>query len=368
MKITIATGIYAPETGGPATFLSEFVPLLKKNGWKVDVITYGAPRKGAVTISRDNPVRWYSFYRAVLKSARDSDVIFTTDTFSSGLPAARAAKRLGKRLIVRFVGDSAWENSRNFDWTDEPFEVFQKRKYSWKIELFRKFQRFVLSRADILTVSKYLASLLKKWGFKCVVIPNAVSPIKLPAKTVLRKKLDFDKKFVLLNVGRITKYKGVDKIVRLCAKLRKEIPELLLVVVGDGPALNDAKLVSEKEMVTHIVRFVGKQDAVETRKLMKASDVLVLNSEYEGMSHTLLEAMSVECPVVASSVCGNPELVKNRGLLFEYDNMDELKENILKLYKEPSVGEKLAEKALKQLPKREDVDKKLLSYIGAGGK
>ncbi len=366
MKITIATGIYAPETGGPATFLKDFVPLLKKNGWKVDVITYGAPRAGVVAIARENPVRWYSFYRAVLRSARDSDIIFTTDTFSSGLPAARAAKKIGKRLIVRFVGDSAWENSRNFDWTEDPFEIFQKKKYGWNVELFRKFQRFVLSRAEIITVSNYLQALLKKWGFKSTVIPNAVSPLKLPVKSVLRKKLGFDKKFVLINVGRITKYKGVDKIVRLCAKLRKEIPELLLVVVGEGPALNDAKKASEEELITHIVQFVGKKDSVETRTLMKASDVLVLNSEYEGMSHTLLEAMSVECPVVASDVCGNPELVRNRGILFEYDNMEELKDAILKLYKDPIFAKKLVEKALKQLPKREDVDKKLLAYINGG--
>ncbi len=364
MKITIATGIYQPDIGGPATFLREFVPFLKKSGWTVDVITYGAPRKDAVAISHDNPIKWWSFYRAVIKSARDADVIFATDTFSSGWPAARAARKLKKRLVTRFVGDAAWEIARSNEWTQDPFEVFQKKKYDWKIEFFRKTQKKVLQRSDVITVSHFLELLLKKWGIKSTVIPNAVSEIKLPAKNVLRKKFEFDKKFVVLNVGRITQYKGVDKIIRMCASLRKEVPELLLVVVGDGPAFFDAEKAAHEENISHMVRFEGRKDENETRALMKAADVLVLNSEYEGMSHTLLEAMSVECPIIASDVCGNPELVKGRGLLFEYNNMDELKECILKYCKDPSLSKKFIAKA-KQLPKREEIDKKYLAFLKA---
>ncbi|MEM3154017.1 MAG: glycosyltransferase family 4 protein [Candidatus Woesearchaeota archaeon] len=362
MKITIATGIYPPDIGGPATFLREFVPFLRKNGWKVEIITYGEPRKDAVAISHDNPVKWWSFYRAVLKSARDSDVIFATDTFSAGWPASRAAIKLRKRLVVRFVGDAAWEIARSNGWTDDPFEVFQKKKYDWKIEWLRRVQRKVLYRADVITVSHFLESILKKWGIKSVVVPNAVSPVNLPSKKILRKKFGFDNKFVVLNVGRITRYKGVDKIIRMCAKLRKDIPELLLVVVGDGPAFFDAQKAAHEENVSHIVRFEGIKNENETRALMKAADVLVLNSEYEGMSHTLLEAMSVELPIIASDVCGNPELVKNRGLLFEYNNMDALKECILKYYKDPELAKKFVAK-YKQLPPREEIDKKYLAFL-----
>ena len=367
MKITIATGIYPPEIGGPATYLRELVPFLKKKGWTVDVITYGAPRKNTITISRQNPLRLLSFLSAVKKSARNSNVILATDTFSSGFPAAIAARSLKKRFIVRFVGDFAWENARNQGLTKDPFKVFQKKKYEWYTEILRKIQRWVLSNAEIITVSNFLQSVLLKWGIKkknIKVIYNAVPSMKLPARPVLRKKLNFDKKFVILNVGRVTVYKGVDKIVRMCAKLRKDIPELLLFVVGDGPALEAAKKVAKQEMVTHIVNFVGKKDETEVRKYMKSADVLVLNSEYEGMSHTLLEAMSVECPVIASDVCGNPELVKNKGLLFEYNNMDALKEQVLKLYKNTDMRKKLAKKAVKALPVKEKQEKQILEVLG----
>ena len=364
MKITIATGIYPPEIGGPATYLRELVPVLKKKGWIVDVVTYGEPRKGVTAISRESPLRFFSFLSAVMKSARDADVIFTTDTFSSGLPAAIASRRLKKRLIVRFVGDSAWEIARTNGWTDDPFEAFQKRKYDWKIEFLRKIQKWVLGRAEIITVSNYLRSVLSKWGMKnVVVIYNAVSAMKIPARAVLRKKFECDKKFVILSVGRITPYKGVDKIIRMCAELRKDIPELLLVVVGDGPSLDSAKSVANELSLTHVVEFIGVKDDVGTRESMKASDVLVLNSEYEGMSHTLLEAMSVGCPVVASDVCGNPELVKGRGLLFGYNDMADLKSKLLKLYSDKALRDKLAKNALKLLPTREKLEKETLALL-----
>ncbi len=366
MKITFATGIYPPEIGGPATYLRELVPVLKEKKWIVDVVTYGAPRPGVVAIRRENPLRLLAFLRATLKSARDSDIIFATDTFSSGFPAALAAWWLKKRFIVRFVGDSAWENARSLGWTDDPFELFQKKKYGFKIEFFRKLQRWVLRRAEIVTVSNFLKSVLIKWKMKkenITVIYNAVAQIKLPPRETLRKELDFDKKFVLLNVGRVTKYKGVDKIIRMCSKLRKEIPELLLVVVGDGSALDEAKKVAEEENITHIVHFVGRKDEKETRTFMKAADVLVLNSEYEGMSHTLLEAMSVECPVVASAVCGNPELVKGRGLLFDYNNMDELREQVVRLFNDAELRKKLVKKAFEELPTREELERKILEVL-----
>ena len=362
MKVTIATGIYPPEIGGPATYLREVVPALKKKSWEVDIITYGAPRKGIVAISRESTFRWLSFLRATIRSARDSDVIFTTDTFSAGFPAALASWWLKKRLVTRFVGDAVWENARTLGWTDDPFELFQKKKYNFKIEFIRKIQKWVLQRSEIITVSQFLEKLLKKWDMKNItIVSNAVAPVKLSSRKSLRDKLKFNRQFVILNVGRITKYKGVDRIISMCAQLRKDIPELLLVVVGDGPALEQAKRAAKDNIISHLVLFVGKKDEKDVRSYMKAANVLVLNSEYEGMSHTLLEAMSVECPIVASDVAGNPELVKNKGLLFKYNDMDDLKKQIVQLYNKPNL--KLTKKALKAITTIDEMVEKTVEVL-----
>jgi len=351
MKITIATGIYPPEIGGPATYLRELVPVLKKKGWKVDVVTYGAPRAGIVAISRDSPFRWLKFLRATLRSARDSDVIFATDIFSAGFPAALVTWWLKKRLVTRYVGDFAWETARSEGWTQDPFNVFLRKKYGWRIELLRSVQKWVLRRSEIITVSNFSKTVLAKWGVgNATIISNAPSEVKLAARDVLRKQLGVSDKFVLLAVGRITPFKGVDKIIRMCSKLKNDIPELLLVVIGDGSALGDAEKAANEERLTHMVRFLGRQGDVETRKCMKAADVLIQNSEIENLSFTVLEAMSVKCPVVASEVGGNVELVKDRGLLFEYNDMDGLRNCVLKLYKDRGLGKKLAEKAFMDLP------------------
>jgi len=362
MKLTIATGIYHPETGGPATFLQDFVPLLKKSGWDINIVTYGAKRPGVIAVSRKTPFRWFFFCIAVLKSARTSDLILTTDPFSSGFPAAVAATLLRKKMVLRFVGDPSWEISRSVGWTSDPFEKFQQHTYGLKIETIRRIQKWVLKKSSIFTVSLYLQGLLKKWGFQSTVIYNAIHPISLPEKNTLRKKFGFQDRFVLVNVGRVTTYKGIDKIILLCASLKKKIPNLLLVVVGDGPDLEEMKSLVKREQLVDVVHFVGRQDAAATRAYMKSADGLILNSEYEGMSHTLLEAMSVECPVIASAVCGNPELVKNRGFLFECGNMDQLKDCILSVYTNPKKARKMAIHA-RTVPTKKDQDKQLLSFF-----
>jgi glycosyltransferase involved in cell wall biosynthesis len=65
------------------------------------------------------------------------------------------------------------------------------------------------------------------------------------------------------------------------------------------------------------VQFLGNRPYGEIPLLMRAAELFVLNSEYEGLSHTLLEATALGTPVVATQVCGNPEVVEHEqnGLL-----------------------------------------------------
>ena len=75
---------------------------------------------------------------------------------------------------------------------------------------------------------------------------------------------------------------------------------------------------------------------------MKASDVFVLNSETEGLSHVLLEAMAVGTPIVATNAGGNPEVIEDgvNGLLVPIGDQEKLKEAILRVLQDKeSAGE-----------------------------
>ncbi|MDP3646373.1 MAG: hypothetical protein Q8R25_04780, partial [bacterium] len=124
MRVLIATGIFEPEAGGPATFAPKLAHLLTKKGWNVTVLTYSdVPRydfdasypfklvrvvRGPSTLLGVNRIfNCVRFFFAALRYIAKSDIIYTLDWFSVGLPLSLAAKILEKPYIVRVGGDYA---------------------------------------------------------------------------------------------------------------------------------------------------------------------------------------------------------------------------------------------------------------------
>src|SRR5690606_4695483 len=82
-----------------------------------------------------------------------------------------------------------------------------------------------------------------------------------------------------------------------------------MALAGDGPLRADIERRSVAAGLGHDLRLLGERGDVA--QLMQAADFLVLPSSLEGMSNVLMEAMSLGCPVVASAVGGNTELVED---------------------------------------------------------
>ena len=152
--------------------------------------------------------------------------------------------------------------------------------------------------------------------------PGDPPPDLVPARFLEPHKL------VVGTVGRAQAIKDQISLIRACARLRRDAPEmrerLLLAIVGDGPML--AALRSEADAL-------GLGDAVwlpgnigDIPGVLRGLDVFVLPSLMEGISNTLLEAMATGLPVIATSVGGNVELVAQdvEGRLFEPQDVDTL--------------------------------------------
>jgi glycosyltransferase involved in cell wall biosynthesis len=80
---------------------------------------------------------------------------------------------------------------------------------------------------------------------------------------------------------------------------------------------------------------------------MRAADVFILDSGYEGLAHVLLEAMLAEIPIIASDKGGNPELIvdKKNGLLVPYGNAEDLAEAIKTVLENPSLAKGFVNKS-----------------------
>lgn len=186
------------------------------------------------------------------------------------------------------------------------------------------------------------------------------------AATLLSQSLDKDKERIVLGtVGRLVEVK--DQATLICAiehilKLRPELRERLQVmIVGAGP-LREA-LESQAASVGDFFCFTGETDKV--REHLREMDVFVLPSLGEGISNTILEAMSCARPVIASHVGGNPELVLDgvTGLLFPVRDSRSLAEALLVLIDDPAQRLRLGQAGLQLVTSRHNWNQTVKAYL-----
>ncbi|MCU0227995.1 MAG: glycosyltransferase family 4 protein [Bryobacterales bacterium] len=114
---------------------------------------------------------------------------------------------------------------------------------------------------------------------------------------------------VVLTVGRLSKEKAQDDLVRAVAMLKPRQPRLRLVLVGEGPQREALGALASQLGLTDIV-FAGLRTQVTPFYAM--ATVFVLPSHSEGSPNVILEAMAAGTPIVATSVGGVPELVEHQ--------------------------------------------------------
>jgi len=315
MKILVATGLYPPEDGGPATYAKALFDELPKQGISVEILPFSRVRKYPPVI------RHIGYFFLCLKLSKEASVIYAMDPVSVGLPASLAAFFSRKKFVLKVVGDYAWEQGRQrFGVTELLDDFLKKDSYSLPVQLLRSVEIFVAKRAKHVVVpSEYLKKAVVSWGIskdKVSVIYNAAPDVSsVGNKNVLRGLLKFHGKYVI-TVARLVPWKGVREIIDAMQIVKDAGIEARLLVVGDGPERESLEEYAEGKEVL----FAGVLPHNVVMAYMKAADSFVLNSAYEGFSHLLLESQALGVPTIASNVGGNPELIAHgkNGVLVPY--------------------------------------------------
>lgn len=284
MRLIIATPLYPPEIGGPATYAKLLSEGLPGKGIEVELVKFSDVRRWYFP----KFVRHYVYYRRVLKAARNADVVLALDPVSVGLPAMKATKRAGKPFVVKIVGDYAWEQGQQRFGVKETLDEFVMHvQPSFFVRKLQAIQMRVAAAATrIIVPSEYLKSIVMAWGIaeeKISVIYNGIEiPEHLPEQ---HKKED---EFLIVSAGRRVPWKGFEAIERVA----KAHPNWRVFIASGLPR-------------------------TDTLGWIRTADVFVLNSTYEGLSHVLIEAMTLGTPIIATSAGGNTTLVADEetGLL-----------------------------------------------------
>jgi len=359
VRILIAAGIFPPEIGGPATYVPRIAEALAARRHAVTVV---APQdRGSACPIADPPYRLVRFHRAravryanflveswrafvtVLREARVCDVVFVNGL---GLPSTLAARLTGKPMVVKVVGDGAWEIAHNRGWTKLNLDEFQEA-HSFRIGLSRMMLHAAARCAQaVIAPSCYLARIVEGWGVpgkQIRVVYNAISePAVGDGKFPLPE--GFKTGFRLLTVGRLVPHKRISGIIAVAAKM----DEAKLVIVGDGPQEQSLRRLIEELALTDRVVMTGRLSQEQVVELLKRyADVVILNSTYEGLPHILLEAAHLGVPIVATKVGGTPEIVRDgeTGLLIPPDSPDELVAALQRLQTDLALRHRLAANA-----------------------
>jgi teichuronic acid biosynthesis glycosyltransferase TuaC len=132
------------------------------------------------------------------------------------------------------------------------------------------------------------------------------------------------------SVGLLIERKGHHHIIEAL----KYLPDMDLLIIGDGPEKASFQQLAQIEGVTSRIRFLGLLDQAELVRAYNAMDALVLASSREGWANVLLEAMACGTPVVASSVWGTPEVVASpeAGILMKSVDAQGVVEGVRRLF------------------------------------
>jgi len=258
------------------------------------------------------------------------DIIHVHTPFSVGWEAVLVSKILKIPLVGThhtFYNHYLKHVKLDFEWM---------KKISWKFTI------GFYNRSDlILSPSKSLANELIREGLKCSisVLQNSININLFKPTENLSAKEEAKKSFGVKNrsicyMGRLSYEKSIDQIIRAFALINKKMPELNLMLIGDGPERKNLEKLARDLKINDSVIFTGSLlyngDLVQA---LQANELFVSASKSENMPLSVLEAMAVALPMVLVREKGLAELIKENinGIFAKTDDPTDIAEKILSL-------------------------------------
>ncbi len=324
MKILIATGIYIPEIGGPATYIPNLVKELTKLGHKVKIVTYSDIFKyegddDVIRVKRGNKLlNYFNYYKTLKKEVKGYDVIYSFDHFSAGIPSVLISKKYNIPLYIRVGGDFIWE--RYLDRTKDlvTLKDFYNKNIHQKEENLRfKIIKWVFKNTKgIIFTTKFQQDIFKQYyglnNDKLYIVNNPINIAK-------EEKKESNKEIIF--AGRFINKNNVINLIKAFNKLNNK--EFKLILIGEGYL--------EKEIKTSDnVIIQSRLSREELKQRISKAYLVVFPSLTDISPNTMLECLSVNTPLISSTEIGF-DWIKDKIRLFNPLDIDSIFKEINKL-------------------------------------
>ena len=362
MRVLMISDVYFPRVNGVSTSIQTFARGLVASGQEVTLIApdYGS-RSGQGQAEPFEVLRLPSRYLPLdpedrilrpgrimaLLTAGDAglarrgfDLLHIQTPFVAHYTGLALARRLGVPVV-------------------ESYHTFFEQYLSSYIPLIppawlrmaaRRFSASQGNAVDALVApSQAMREVLEGYGVRTHirVIPTGIEPGRLPPGDGARFRrahgIALDRP-VLVHVGRIAFEKNIGFLLQVLARLVPEIPDLLLVVAGEGPARAALETQSARLGLADHIRFIGYLERGQSlADCYCAGDAFVFASRTETQGLVLLEAMALGVPVVSTAVMGTREvLAQGRGCLIAAEDEGHFAARVSILLKYPGLRRQLS--------------------------
>lgn len=252
----------------------------------------------------------------------------------SGALALPLAQALKVPLVVHFRGADATVKDKYARTSSVNHWIYFRRQEALKRE-----------GTLFITVSKFIKAKLLEQGFPADKILSHYHGVDTeafqPDATVPREP-------VVLFVGRLTEKKGCEYLIRAMESVQAKMPEVELVLIGDGPLRPSLEALAAKLLCKY--RFLGVQPPTVVRNWMNRARVLAAPSvtaaqgDSEGLPNVVVEAQAMNLPVVSSVHAGIPEAVLHdeTGLLAPERDWKQLGDHLLRLLQNPELWQRFS--------------------------
>lgn len=267
--------------------------------------------------------------RALLKAVLvHADVVIST-SFIGNIVALAAAAPFGTRRISLQTVSKAMAYP--------PIDRWALNRFDCLVAGCKDIETYLLERGHL----PERITVISNWVDFSMRKPN-LSPVETRAKFGLG--LDTT---LIGCIGRMHVQKGQEFLIRAFRKLAQGRSDLRLVLVGDGPTMRDMQ--QEADGHPHIV-FTGTIQGDDYNNLLGVFDIYAQPSRFEGLPRTLLDAMFMGKPIVATAVNGNLDAISDvaEGLLVPSEDFDALAAALERLLQDPELRAQLSQNARKR--------------------
>jgi glycosyltransferase involved in cell wall biosynthesis len=184
---------------------------------------------------------------------------------------------------------------------------------------------------------------------KGVVIYNGIPEPEFLERETARKffekkiKINLKDKFLIGSIGRLDYSKNYEFLIEVFPEILKIKPEAIAVIIGEGSERKKLENLIKRENLKEKIFLIG--ELKDPSKYLKAFDLFVLPSRYEGLSITLIESLFAGMTILGTNVGGNYEILENAGWVYNLDDNDDFLRKIKQIIESEKILEELSTKA-----------------------